>query len=273
MKCQWEKLTAILPPEIARQLDARDRENAREIRLRLGAAPEINLGSGRRELCGQVSQENLTYVINLASKYSPWCAATLAQGYLTAPGGHRIGVCGDGIFRQDKTDGFRSVRSLCIRVARDFPGIGTGIESASTLIVGAPGWGKTTLLRDLSRQISRQETVSVVDERGELFPQGFETGRHMDILTGVPKPQGVEMVLKTMGPAYIAVDEITSEADCQAVLQAANCGVRLLATAHGAGLSDLRERPMYRRLLETGVFRQILVLSRDQSYRRERVTI
>ena len=128
MKCQWEKLTAILPPEIARQLDGRDRENAREIRLRLGAAPEINLGTGRRVLCGQVSQENLTYAINLASKYSPWCAATLAQGYLTAPGGHRIGVCGDGIFRQGQTDGFRSVRSLCIRVARDFPGIGTGLD-------------------------------------------------------------------------------------------------------------------------------------------------
>ena len=151
--------------------------------------------------------------------------------------------------------------------------MGEGLEGTSTLIIGAPGWGKTTLLRDLARQFSRQETVSVVDERGELFPEGFETGQHMDILTGLPKPQGVEMVLKTMGPAYIAVDEITSEADSLAVLQAASCGVRLLATVHGAGLSDLRQRPMYRRLLEAGVFRQILVLSRDQSYRRERVTI
>ena len=113
----------------------------------------------------------------------------------------------------------------------------------------------------------------MVDERGELFPEDFETGQHMDILTGLPKPQGVEMVLKTMGPAYIAVDEITSEADSLAVLRAASCGVRLLATVHGAGLSDLRQRPMYRQLLEAGVFRQILVLSRDQSYRRERVTI
>lgn len=273
MRCAWEQLTAILPPEIARQLDVRDREIAREIRLRLGAAPEINLGCTRRELSGTVTQENLTYVLNLASKYSPWCAATLAQGYLTAPGGHRIGVCGEGIFRQGQTDGFRSVRSLCIRVARDFPGIGAGIEGTSTLIVGAPGWGKTTLLRDLSRQLSKRETVSVVDERGELFPQDFETGRHMDILTGVPKPQGIEMVLKTMGPAYIAVDEITSEADSLAMLRAANCGVGLLATVHGAGLSDLGENPMYRRLLEAGVFRQVLVLNRDQSYRRERVAI
>ena len=273
MRCAWEKLLSILPPTVARQLDTRDRQTAREIRLRLGAAPEINLGSTRRELFGAVSQEDLKYTLNLASKYSPWCAATLAQGYLTAPGGHRIGVCGEGIFRQGQTEGFRQVRSLCIRVARDFPGIGAGIEETSTLIVGSPGWGKTTLLRDLARQFSRQETVSVVDERGELFPEDFETGQHMDILTGLPKPQGVEMVLKTMGPAYIAVDEITSEADSLAVLQAASCGVRLLATVHGAGLSDLRQRPMYRRLLEAGVFRQILVLSRDQSYRRERVTI
>ena len=95
----------------------------------------------------------------------------------------------------------------------------------------------------------------------------------MDILTGVPKPQGVEMVLKTMGPAYIAVDEITSEADSLVMLQAANCGVHLLATVHGSGLSDLGQRPMYRRLLEAGVFRQILVLNRDQSYQRERMTV
>lgn len=273
MRCAWEKLLSILPPTVARQLDARDRESAQEIRLRLGAAPEIYLGSTRRELVGAVSQEELKYTLNLASKYSPWCAATLAQGYLTAPGGHRIGVCGEGIFRRGKIEGFRQVRSLCIRIARDFPGIGAGIEETSTLIVGSPGWGKTTLLRDLARRIAKQETVSVVDERGELFPEGFETGQHMDILTGVPKPQGVEMVLKTMGPAYIAVDEITSEADSLVMLQAANCGVHLLATVHGAGLSDLGQRPMYRRLLEAGVFRQILVLNRDQSYQRERMTV
>ena len=273
MRCAWEKLTAILPRELSRQLDARDRESAQEIRLRVNAPPEVNLGRTQRQLSGTVSQDNLTYTLNLASQYSPWCADSLAQGYLTAPGGHRIGVCGEGIFRRGKIEGFRQVRSLCIRVARDFPGIGAGIEETSTLIVGSPGWGKTTLLRDLARQFSRQETVSVVDERGELFPEGFETGQHMDILTGVPKPQGVEMVLKTMGPAYIAVDEITSEADSLVMLQAANCGVHLLATVHGSGLSDLRQRPMYRRLLEAGVFRQILVLNRDQSYQRERMTV
>ena len=149
MRCAWEKLLSILPPTVARQLDTRDRQTAREIRLRLGAAPEINLGSTRRELVGAVSQEDLKYTLNLASKYSPWCAATLSQGYLTAPGGHRIGVCGEGIFRQGQTEGFRSIRSLCVRVARDFPGVGEGLEGTSTLIIGAPGWGKTTLLRIL----------------------------------------------------------------------------------------------------------------------------
>jgi len=273
MRCAWEKLTAILPPELARQLDSRDRETAQEIRLRVKAPPEVNLGRTQRQLSGVVSQENLTYILNLASKYSPWCAGSLSQGYLTAPGGHRIGICGDTIFREGRTDGFRSLRSLCIRIARDHLGIGAGIEEVSTLIVGAPGWGKTTLLRDLARRIAETETVSVVDERGELFPEGFAVGRRMDILTGAPKALGIEMVLKTMGPAYIAVDEITSEEDCTAICQAANCGVALLATAHGAGLSDLRERPMYRQLLEKGVFRQILLLNRNQTYRRERVAL
>lgn len=94
MRCAWEKLLSILPPPIARQLDTRDRQAAREIRLRLGAAPEINLGSTRRELVGAVSQEDLKYTLNLASKYSPWCSATLAQGYLTAPGDTGSGSAG-----------------------------------------------------------------------------------------------------------------------------------------------------------------------------------
>ena len=275
MRCTWSRLAAILPPEFSRQLEATDREAAQEIRLRVNAPPEINLGKTWRQLSGTVSQENLTRIINLASKYSPWCAETLSQGYLTAPGGHRIGICGSIIVGRGQRDSLQRVRSVCIRIARDFPGIAGRIKEGaeSTLIVGAPGWGKTTLLRDLARQIAARETVSVVDERGELFPDGFEPGVRMDILTGVPKPQGIEMVLKTMGPAYIAVDEITAEADCRALIHAANCGVRLLATAHGTGVQDLTERSVYRPLLERRIFGRILVLDKNQSYRTERVRL
>ena len=93
----------------------------------------------------------------------------------------------------------------------------------------------------------------------------------MDVLHGFPKPKGMEMVLRTMGPDYIAVDEITAQADCMGLIQAANCGVRLIATAHGFGLQDLRQRQLYQPLLEKRIFHSIVLLSRDKSYRVERM--
>ena len=141
----------------------------------------------------------------------------------------------------------------------------------SVLILGAPGWGKTTLLRDVARQLAKTETVCVVDERRELFPDGFSRGNRMDVLTGCPKPGGIPMVLKTMGPECIAMDEITEEADCRSLIQAANCGVRLLATAHGTSAADLRRRPVYRPLLEEKLFDHLIVLRRDKTYTVERM--
>ena len=275
MDPSWRFLLEILPSWMREPVDRLGRDNLSQLRLRLGQPPRLEFSQGSWLLTQSVTAGDLDHCINAASRYSPWSQDSARQGYLRVEGGHRIGVCGRTVVKNGQVTGFQAVTSLCIRVARDIEGL-VGPECAdwgSILILGAPGWGKTTLLRDLARRIAEQETVSVVDERGELFPEGFEIGQHMDILTGVPKPQGVEMVLKTMGPAYIAVDEITSEADSLVMLQAANCGVHLLATVHGSGLSDLGQRPMYRRLLEAGVFRQILVLSRDQSYRRERVTV
>ena len=139
------------------------------------------------------------------------------------------------------------------------------------LILGAPGRGKTTLLRDIARQISEKSTVAVVDERGEIFPSGFVRGDRMDVLTGVPKAGGVEMVLRTMGPEWIAVDEITAEEDCRSLLQAQGCGVRLLATAHAGSLDEFRGRPIYKALLDNHVFDYLLILHSDRSYGTERI--
>lgn len=273
MMCAWKQLMNILPAEISAQADAQGRETLQELRLRVNAPPEMITVKGTVWLNGIVRRENLDYVINGASRYSPWCAGTMGQGYITAPGGHRIGICGDAVFRDGTASGFRRVDSLCIRVARDFPGIAQKAANAagSILILGAPGWGKTTLLRDLSRQISQKHTVCVVDERGEVFPEGLQRGKRMDVITGLPKLLGIEMVLRAMGPEYIAVDEITAEADCLGLVQAANCGVHLIATVHASGTQDLKQRDLYRMLLEKGIFQTILQLRGDKSYCTERV--
>lgn len=114
--------------------------------------------------------------------------------------------------------------------------------------------------------------MGVVDERGELFPAGiFPTGPCTDILTGCSKQQGIYMLLRTMGPGCIAVDEITLEEDCRTLIQAACCGVSLLATAHASGIADLKQRPVYKPLLESEIFDSALVLKQDKSWYTERI--
>lgn len=248
------------------------KETLQEIRMRSNSPPELILAGKSHWLHREVSAEDIRFVINTASQYSPWTASTISKGYICAPGGHRIGLCGEAACRDGSITGIRDPNTLCIRVCRDFPGIGSPFlpVDGSILILGAPGWGKTTLLRDISRQIAKEHTVAVVDERGEVFPPGIPRGRRMDVLTGCPKEQGIDMVLRTMSPEWIAVDEITSQTDSCAIMNAVGCGVHLIATAHAASREDLYSRPVYRRLTEIGVFSQLCFLSREKTFHLER---
>lgn len=276
MICQWKELLSILPQWLSAETDIIGRERLQELRLRQGQPPELVCSDGSRWLHRPISAQDLLFCINAASKYSPWTAQTLSQGYVTAPGGHRIGICGEAAMHNGSISTIRSPTSLCIRVARDFPGCGekSAQLDGSILLIGPPGSGKTTLLRDMIRCIAKKESVAVVDERGELFPSGFRAGNiRLDVLNGCPKRVGIDMVLRTMGPSCIAVDEITAEEDCSALIQAGWCGVRLLATAHAASVCDLRKRVLYRPLLETKLFDHVIALRRDKSWREERIDL
>lgn len=273
MNCAWKELLALIPGQLRREVDLLGKNTMLELRLRQGAPPELVSREGSRWLSGRTTREDIAFCIQTASRYSPWAAESMKLGYLTAPGGHRIGLCGLALYRQGQLTGMREITSVCIRVARDFPGIAQGVpRNGSVLILGAPGWGKTTLLRDLIRQRSRQEAIAVVDERGELFPEGFDTGSRTDILRRCRKREGIELVLRTMGPGCIAVDEVTAEEDCRGLLQAAGCGVRLLATAHAGSMEEFLSKPGYRSLAEGGIFDHILMLAPDKSYTAERMT-
>lgn len=275
MRCAWKELLAILPVHLRGEVDRLGKEGMQELRLRINSPPELVLTGKRQWLSGSSTKEDLNFVINAASKYSPWRASTVAQGYITAPGGHRIGLCGEAICRNGIFEGIREPTSLCIRVARDYPGIANLAEgiNGSILILGAPGWGKTTLLRDLIRLVCQKQHVAVLDERNELFPEGFTRGRGMDVMLGCPKHQGIGLLLRTMGPECIAVDEITEEEDCSALVQAANCGVRLLASAHASGMVDFRQRRVYRKLVENRIFDALLILRQDKSCYVERMML
>lgn len=274
MKCAWQELLSILPLSMRTQVDKYGRDALQELRLRLGRPAELVLPTESRWLPQNITAQDLSFVIHTASKYSPWAAATVSQGYITAAGGHRIGICGEAVIKDGSLTGIRTPTSLCIRVARDFPGIAAkaaGIRG-NILLIGPPGSGKTTLLRDLIRQFSDGgHCVAVVDERGELFPGGFDRGRRTDVLTGCSKPQGIEIALRTMGPSYIAVDEITAETDCGALLECGWCGVQLLATAHASDLHDLISRRIYKTLWDSHIFSSILILRSDKTWYTERM--
>ena len=275
MKCAWNELLAILPLWMRQQVDELGRHSLLELRLRVGSPPELKRKDASLHLKRNITEEDLRYTVNTASKYSPWATATVAEGYITAAGGHRIGLCGEAVVQAGCMTGIRRVDSLCIRVARDFPGIADGLKSfsGSVLIIGRPGAGKTTLLRDLIRLRGQRETVAVVDERGELFPilGKFIRGGKIDILTGCTKKQGVETLLRVMGPDTIAVDEITSAEDCEALIRTGWCGVSLLATAHAVSVSDIKKRPVYQPLMRSGLFETAVILQPDKSWRLERM--
>lgn len=275
MMCAWNELISILPIWLRSEVDMLGKDTLNELRLRINAPPELVMGTKRIWLTRDITLEDLNFVINTASRYSPWRAATISEGYITAPGGHRIGIGGEYLYKNGTIDGVRQITSLCIRIARDFPGIGNVADSTAgnTLILGAPGYGKTTLLRDMVRHYAELETVCVVDERSELFPEGLLQGKRTDILTGCPKTLGVEIALRTLGPERIAVDEITAQKDCLALINASNCGVRLTATAHGSSVRDFRSRKVYEPLIDNCVFDTLIILRRDRSYEVERLTL
>lgn len=282
MRCAWQAYLNLVPAWMRKRVDEQGRDALQELRLRLGAPPELILPDRRIWLDKPVTAEDLRFSVSMSSKYSPWSASSIAQGFITAPGGHRVGICGDAVSRDGVMSGIRTVTSLNLRVARDFRGIATAMTdyTGSVLIVGKPGSGKTTLLRDIIRQRSDRGTgcVCVVDEREEIFPKTgdgicFPVGKHTDVLSGCKKALGIELVLRNMTPAAIAVDEITAQEDCSALLQAGWCGVKLLATAHAGNRQDLFSRPIYRPILESGIFDTLVILHPDKTWHSERMKL
>lgn len=280
MICQWQNVLSVLPGWMREKVDELGREGLQELRLRLGQAPRLCFQNVQKELDKSVSKDDLSFVINTASRYSPWACATTARGYITIPGGHRIGLGGDMVVKHAEVSGLRWVSSLCIRICRDFPGISRNVpDLGSVLVIGAPGSGKTSLLRDMIRMRSDNGpgSISVIDERGEIFPVTqdrfcFFPGKRTDVLSGCPKERGVDIAVRCLGPSVIAVDEITAEQDCQALINAGWCGVDVIATAHAASKYELMTRPVYKPLLEMGLFHNLVVLKMDKSYHTERMT-
>ena len=278
MRCEWQAYLNLLPEWLRKDVDKHGRDTLLELRLRKDAFPQLITRNEIHWIGRSIKKDDISYCINAASKYSPWSMRSSSSGYITAQGGHRIGLCGTSVMTDGCIMGFQTVMSLCIRVARDFPGVSKDAEKLgrSILVIGKPGSGKTTFLRDLIRTRSEREGIAVVDEKAEIFPLShekycFSTGKQSDILTGVSKGSGIEMVLKNMTPKTIAVDEITSDEDCVSLMHAGWCGADLFATAHARDLQDLKRRRVYEPIVKSGLFEVAVIMHPDKTWHTERM--
>lgn len=270
-------LMRLLPDGHAEQLRSMELEHLEEIRLSAEQPMSIILSGKEHRFWPKIRQHELEQVLQRACRQSVYAhTETIRQGYLPLEGGHRIGICGTGVVEHGSVEHIQSPSSLVIRVAKEIPGCADRLlqtEIRSTLIVGPPGSGKTTLLRDSIRLISDKlkQRVGVADERGELSamvngtPQ-LQIGGRTDVMINVPKAEAVLMLLRTMTPRWIALDEITAPQDAEALIRASYCGVCLLATAHGSGVEDLYQRPLYRQIMDAGIFSKLVLLREDKSY-------
>lgn len=198
----------------------------------------------------------------------------MRQGYFTIAGGHRIGLCGHTLVRQGQVTEIGQITGLNIRCAKEVKGCAEAIfpyvleegQVKNTLLISPPGCGKTTLLRDLVRLISNSGfCVGVVDERSEIAAcfggeVGNDCGENTDVLDGCPKTEGILMLLRSMAPEVIAVDELGSVADLQAVAEASLCGVSVVATCHGAHYADLMQKEGWQKALEGKLFERLVFL-------------
>ncbi len=227
-----------------------------------------------------VSREDLRGTLECISGYSLYAFdEEMKQGYITVSGGHRIGMAGRIVMEDGKIRCIRHISFLNVRLSHQVRGCANRVlpwiidngRVCHTLIVSPPRCGKTTLLRDLIRQISDGseyapgKTVGVVDERSELGGSFLgilqnDLGLRTDVLDCCAKAEGMMMLLRSMSPQVIAVDEIGSEKDGQAIESVIRCGCRLLATAHGNSLEDIRRRPLLSRLWEQHLFERYIIL-------------
>ena len=280
MPQRYEAACALLPRRLREAaLAVPEKEKVEELRLRQGGPVTLTVPEGEVPVPGtRVTGEDLEAVLDIATGSSRYTASqSLRQGYLTAEGGFRIGVCGTAVLEGGEVALYRDLSSLNIRIPREqigladrvLPGLLAEGRLESTLVISPPGGGKTTLLRDLVRALSEEKPmrVSLVDERGELaavhrgVPQ-LQVGRHTDVLDACPKAQAIPTLLRAMNPQVIAVDEVAVAGDVAALEQAAGAGVVLLATVHGAGVEDLKRKPILAGMLGLGIFRKAVRIGR-----------
>lgn len=277
------EILSILPDSIKKSIDLKDINNLQEIRIK-GDKPII-LQYGDREIITEhiANLEEIKIIIQRMSNYSIYAYdEEIKQGYITIKGGHRVGICGRCVIQNNEVKTIKDTASMNIRICREVIGCSNKIMPyiiennimENTIIISPPKCGKTTLLRDIARNISegvkelkfKGKKVCVIDERSEIaacyngVPQ-LDVGIRTDVLDCCPKASGIMMAIRSMSPDVIVCDEIGTLSDMESIIGAMNSGVSLITTIHGYGIEDLYDRAVFEDIMDNKVFKKAIILS------------
>ncbi len=238
-------------------------EEVNEIRLGRAQKPLVCTPCGIKVLDGLWDDESIfDYSVNAITGGNLYSVIDrVIDGYITLPGGHRAGLCASAITKGKEVCNVKDISSICFRIAREVKGCGNDIaieilqsnDNSSLLIASPPGYGKTTILRDICRVLSggtidgNIRKVGISDERGEIAAMdrgipSFDLGYCSFVCDSYPKTLAISMMLRTMSPDFIVTDEIGTNEDFESICTASRCGVGVAASIHAMDLSDLRTR-------------------------------